>query len=240
MGDQRGARRGLADWSRSRPTAVAAIAALLVGGLAWLLSGDDDFTVQAGPASSDAGAPATTVIPPLATSTSSSAPPTTVSPTQTLPAGDDATVARVIDGDSFAAEGGTGIRLIGVNAPEVETDECYSEEATAALRRLLPAGSRVRLVYDQERLDRFGRTLAYVYRLTDGLFVNVVLASDGFAREMATAPNLAHATDFRDATTEARLGNRGLWTACGTSTTSGTASTSTTTTTRPATSTTRL
>lgn len=238
MTDQWGARRGLADWFRSRPTAVAVIAAVLAGGVVWLLTGDDDFTVEAGPASSEASVP-TTATSSLPTSSSSSVPPSTLPLAQTIPAGDDATVVRVVDGDSFAIEGGTGVRLIGINAPEIETDECYSSDATDALRRLLPAGTRVRLVYDQERLDRFGRTLAYVYRLNDGLFVNLSLASDGFAREMAASPNLTHADDFREATREARLGNRGLWAACATSTTSAsTSSTSTTATTRSTTSTT--
>jgi endonuclease YncB( thermonuclease family) len=236
MRDQWGRRRGLADWSRSRPTAVAVLAAVLAGGITWLLTGDDHFTVETGQTSSEARVPTTL---PTVASTTSSLPPTTVPATQRIPAGDDATVTRVIDGDSFAIEGGTGIRLIGVNAPEVELDECYSDEATQALGRLLPAGTRVRIAYDQERLDRFGRTLAYVYRLSDGLFVNLTLASDGFAREMATAPNLSHADDFREATTEARMGNRGLWAACATSTTSSSTTSTTRSTTTSTTSTTR-
>jgi endonuclease YncB( thermonuclease family) len=74
-------------------------------------------------------------------------------------------------------KGGTRIRLIGVDTPE--TGDCFSAEATRYVNELLPAGTRVRLVYDVQRLDAFGRTLAYVYKLTDGVFVNVAWPATG-------------------------------------------------------------
>src|SRR5205823_688677 len=98
-----------------------------------------------------------------------------------LPPGDDKAVKSVIDGDSFEVVDGTKIRFIGIDAPDVETNDCFSAEATAHLRELLPAGQAVRLVYDTSTTDRFGRTLAYVYRLPDRLFVNLAMAKDGFA-----------------------------------------------------------
>ena len=44
------------------------------------------------------------------------------------------------------------------------------------------AGERVRLRFDAERRDRYGRLLAYVYRERDGLFVNAELVRRGYAR----------------------------------------------------------
>ena len=75
-------------------------------------------------------------------------------------------------------------------------------------------GTRIRLVYDVERLDRFGRTLAYVYKLTDGVFVNLALARNGFAMQATFPPNVAHAEEFRSAVAAARDANLGLWGAC--------------------------
>lgn len=48
----------------------------------------------------------------------------------------------------------------------------------------LPVGTEVRLVYDVDRTDRYGRTLAYLYRVSDGLFVNLALARDGFGQQL--------------------------------------------------------
>jgi endonuclease YncB( thermonuclease family) len=86
--------------------------------------------------------------------------------------GDDSTVVRVIDGDTLEVSGGTRVRLIGVDAPETgaanSSGSCFGVEATRYMTELVPPGTPVRLVYDVERYDQFGRTLAYVYKLTDG------------------------------------------------------------------------
>jgi micrococcal nuclease len=46
------------------------------------------------------------------------------------------------------------------------------------MNRQLVDGWQLRLVYDREKTDRYGRTLAYVYR-SDGLFVNAELLKAG-------------------------------------------------------------
>ncbi len=150
------------------------------------------------------------------TVTSTSVPATTT--TLPLPPGDDKVVKGVLDGDSFEATDGTRIRLIGIDAPDVETRGCFSAEATAHLRELLAPESTVRVAYDTTRTDRFARTLAYVYRLGDGLFVNVALARDGFARELTTPPNTAHAEEIKAAAQEAVAQRRGMWATCPTTT----------------------
>lgn len=128
--------------------------------------------------------------------------------------GDPATVVRVVDGDTFVASlaGRTvRVRLIGVDAPEARGDECYARAATAALTRLM--GSDVRLVYDVERRDRYGRTLAYVY--AKDVFVNRALVDGGFAQPATFPPNVAHVDEFLAASRAARAAGRGLWGACG-------------------------
>lgn len=135
-----------------------------------------------------------------------------------LPAGDDAVIRSVSDGDTIVLVGGTRVRLIGIDTPETHHPskpvQCFGAEASAHTRSLLPAGTAVRLAYDVERLDRYRRTLAYVYRRDDGLFVNAALARDGYAQAYTYPPNVAHAEEFVAFAREAREAGRGLWSAC--------------------------
>jgi endonuclease YncB( thermonuclease family) len=163
---------------------------------------------------------------------------TTTRPPPPLPPGDDKTVKSVIDGDSFELTDGTKIRLIGIDAPDVETRDCFSAEATSHLKELLPADKPVRLVYDTTRTDRFERTLAYVYRLPDALFINVAMARDGFAREQNANQNTARQDEIATAVADARTANRGIWQSCSATTTTARSTATTATTAAPATSTT--
>lgn len=134
-------------------------------------------------------------------------------------------VRRVVDGDTIELDDGTKVRLIGIDTPESVDPrrpvECLGKEAAAHTASLLPPGTLVRLEYDVEREDRYGRTLAYVYRAGDGLFVNAQIAADGFAQQLTIPPNVAEADEIAAAVAEARANGRGLWGgACdGTSTT---------------------
>jgi micrococcal nuclease len=131
-----------------------------------------------------------------------------------LPAGDDVTVERIIDGDTIVVTAGERIRLIGIDTPETvhpsKPVECFGPEASAHLASLIPPGTEVRLVYDVERLDRFGRTLAYVWR-TDGLDVNAAMVADGYASVYTVPPNVARQEDFLSAQRRAREQDLGLW-----------------------------
>jgi micrococcal nuclease len=75
-------------------------------------------------------------------------------------------------------------------------------------------GEAVRLRFDAERRDRYGRLLAYVYRARDGLFVNAELVRRGYAVTLTIPPNVAHATEFARLASSARRAGRGLWSAC--------------------------
>lgn len=141
--------------------------------------------------------------------------PSPTTTTVAIPAGDDTIVTRVIDGDTIEVAGGTRIRFIGVDTPETTPARgCFGSEAMAETQRMLPANQRVRLTYDVERLDTFGRTLAYVYTLPDGRFVNLALARDGFAVQATFPPNVGHVEELTRAVAEARNAGRGLWAAC--------------------------
>ena len=148
------------------------------------------------------------------------APATTdLDPIASLPAGDDTTIEEVVDGDTVVATDGTRIRLIGIDTPETKDPrrpvQCFGWEAARHTGELIGPGTAVRLVYDVERFDRFGRVLAYVYRLADGLFVNAALAADGYAAAATHPPNVAHAEELAALVGNARRAERGLWSACG-------------------------
>jgi micrococcal nuclease len=125
-----------------------------------------------------------------------------------------AVVGSITDGDTFRTEGGERVRLIGVDTPEPDQDACFAAEATAALAGMIPPGTPVRLVADVDPVDRYGRTLAYVYRDGDGLFVNRELAAIGVAVQLTVAPNVAMAEEIGAAVAEAREAGRGLWSGC--------------------------
>src|SRR5512134_1559986 len=81
-------------------------------------------------------------------------------------AAEDARVARVVDGDTIELVGGNRVRLVQVDAPEAQEDECYAAESAATLDALLPRGAPVRLEPDRrlDDTDRFGRLLRYIHR----------------------------------------------------------------------------
>jgi len=121
-------------------------------------------------------------------------------------------VERVVDGDTIIVEGVGRVRLIGVDTPETvhpnRPVEFFGKEASAFTKRLLE-GKRVRLEYDQERQDRYGRTLAYVY-LDDGTFVNAEIIRRGYGHAYPRFP-FRHMEAFRQFEREARDNRRGLW-----------------------------
>jgi micrococcal nuclease len=128
-----------------------------------------------------------------------------------------ARVERVVDGDTIVLAGGERVRYIGVDTPESVKPgtpvQCFAERASAFNERLVE-GERVRLRYDAEHYDRYGRTLAYVYRLRDGLFVNAELVRRGYARTLTIPPDVTHAGEFARLSRQARRHGRGLWSAC--------------------------
>jgi micrococcal nuclease len=129
-------------------------------------------------------------------------------------------VVRVVDGDTIRVRLGDRterVRYIGVDTPESVKPgtpiQCYAKRAAAANAALV-AGRQVRLVGDVEHRDRYGRLLAYVYRVGDGAFVNALLVRDGYARTLTIAPNVAHAAELARLARTARNAGRGLWSAC--------------------------
>lgn len=128
-------------------------------------------------------------------------------------AGTTAVVQRVVDGDTVVLAGGERVRYIGVDTPELHHPrkpvERYAREATE-FNRSMVQGKAVRLEFDVQRRDRYGRLLAYVF-LEDGTFVNGELLRQGYAQLLTIPPNVKYADRFVELQREAREAKRGLW-----------------------------
>lgn len=106
------------------------------------------------------------------------------------------------------------VRLIGVDTPEVgENAECFGDEATGRLRQILPEGSTVWASADEEALDRYGRSLLYLWT-SDGAFVNLDLVADGYGTALRIKPNDAHWAELSAAEAQAQGAGLGLWGSC--------------------------
>lgn len=127
----------------------------------------------------------------------------------------EAEVEYVHDGDTLFLADGRKVRLLGINTPEIgENAECYGEEATTALRGLLPEGTHVWVVEDVEPLDQYGRSLLFIYT-DDAVNVNLALLSSGMAEVEMYSPNLLLQNEVEAAEDAARSADLGLWAACG-------------------------
>jgi len=158
----------------------------------------------------------------------------------------DEAVACVLDGDTVdvgacGENDGERIRLLGVAAPEIAHEDreagCYGDEAHALLDDLL-TGERVRLEFDQQCADIYGRTLAWIYlegddrdvlRLLEDLddlgiredgtyrvLVNELLIRAGAATVFRAdfADDVRFIDELDDAEDQAESEGLGLWTAC--------------------------
>jgi len=84
-------------------------------------------------------------------------------------------VERVIDGDTFVADG-KRFRLLGIDAPE-RGQRCYGEAKNFLKKRI--EGRKVSLEYDRKKRDSYGRYLVYVW--LNGSLINRELIARGYA-----------------------------------------------------------
>lgn len=129
-----------------------------------------------------------------------------------------APVVRGVDGDTIVVRFDgeeESVRLIGVDTPEsVKPDtpvQCYALAASHFTEGEVE-GRTVRLVFDRERRDVYGRLLAYVH--VGGRFLNAELVRRGYARTLTIPPNDRFAGLFARLAREASADGRGLWGRC--------------------------
>jgi micrococcal nuclease len=131
-------------------------------------------------------------------------------------------IAGVIDGDTLRLDNGAFVRLIGVDAPETHfsrrsggVDQPFAVEARSFVERYA-SKKRVRLQFDKERVDQYGRFLAYVWydgpKRGEKLLLNEELVRWGLARARLKYPFSDRIKRrLRSAENEARRAKRGIW-----------------------------
>lgn len=130
-----------------------------------------------------------------------------------------AIVKKVVDGDTIDLDNGEKVRYIGIDTPETKHPtkgvQCFGKKASEENVRLVE-GKTVRLEKNVSERDRYGRLLRFVYVQTPQgeLFVNDYLVRQGFAHAVTFPPDVTLKDRFREAETEARDANRGLWAEC--------------------------
>ena len=161
---------------------------------------------------------------------------------------EDEEVLCTVDGDTFdiglCGDGGERFRMLGIDAPETEKPgkdaDCYANEAWDWLTDTIQ-GQEVTLSFDHDCVDKYGRSLAYVWARGDlyeelvaqpefhfydwtyyqdqeepAILVNEVMLGEGLARQYPE--EWVGALIFQErldrAAAEAEQFGRGLWGAC--------------------------
>jgi micrococcal nuclease len=142
-------------------------------------------------------------------------------------------VLKVYDGDTLACDMNNDghierpseeIRLLGIDSPEMHysrknptygtdhpTDELYAPQASAWLEHEA-SGKTVYLEFDTDTVDRYGRTLAYVYATRlDRTTLNEKELATGDAKTLFLGLNRRYQERFELVEKKAREAKRGLW-----------------------------
>jgi len=121
-------------------------------------------------------------------------------------------VNKIIDGDTILLDTGETVRYLGIDTPELYVKgsgpEFYSREAARYNKKLVQM-KKVRLEFDVERKDHYGRLLAYVF--VKNVFVNAELVKLGYAKAMIKPPNVKYKDMLLKHQKMAMDEERGLW-----------------------------
>lgn len=143
------------------------------------------------------------------------------------PEGELYTITEVIDGDTFRLSSGEKVRLLGIDAPEMnesdklDRDSERSGKDKSTIKKLGTLSTEyVKKLAERKKVylkkepggddrDRYGRLLRYVY-LEDGTLINGKIIIDGYAN-VYDRYELSKTKEFKQYETEARENKRGLW-----------------------------
>lgn len=134
-------------------------------------------------------------------------------------------VSWIFDGDTLQVEDIGKVRLLGIDTPEGQAsrrDLYYRKRYNIPAEKLRSIaaqakrfnihkvkGKTVRLEFDHEQEDKYGRKLAYLY-LPDGRMLNQLLLEKGWATVFRRF-EFKHKQDFLAIEEAARINQRGLW-----------------------------
>lgn len=117
------------------------------------------------------------------------------------------TVKEVLTSKSLLLEGGTVVRLAGIQTPN--PGEPQADESMKALEAMVK-GQQVRLKSPKDAIDRHGRLVAQVY-LEDGSWVQGELLKQGRAMVYSFPDQREHAREMLAFERAARAAGRGIW-----------------------------
>lgn len=122
-------------------------------------------------------------------------------------------VLKVHDGDTITINLSgkrEKVRLIGIDAPEIG-QRPWGMRAKRYLEGVLgTSGMAIRLEFDVEERDKYGRLLAYAWT-KDGRLINKLMLEDGYAMLLTIPPNIKYVDEFRRAQASARGSKKGIW-----------------------------
>lgn len=132
-----------------------------------------------------------------------------------FPSGGSVKVARISDGDTLKLQDGRSVRVLGINAPEIihgkKAGQPLGRESRAAAQAFINAThGAVRLGFERELTDRYGRLLAHVYD-ERGRSLAAAQLRAGMALQIAVPPNTAQADCLLDVERGARKKSAGMW-----------------------------
>ncbi len=124
-------------------------------------------------------------------------------------------VAKVQDGDTLKLSDGRSVRVLGINAPEItvgqKRGQPLGQEALVSARKFVAqAGGEVRLGFDVEKRDHYGRWLAHVYD-NSGRSLAVEQVRAGMAFQISVPPNRAQESCLSSVEARARKNPSGVW-----------------------------
>jgi endonuclease YncB( thermonuclease family) len=124
-------------------------------------------------------------------------------------------VRYVHDGDTLVLDNDRQIRVIGINTPELARDGKPAQplgiRARDRLRQLVFAGgNRVRLLYGEDRKDRYGRYLAYIWDTRKHNLAEQLLR-EGLGWAIIIPPNIRYLDCYLAAEKVASKAGRGVW-----------------------------
>lgn len=115
-------------------------------------------------------------------------------------------ITKVIDGDTAILENGKHVRFLGENSPE--HDEGFFNEAKVLNEKLI-LKKVVRLEFEKEKIDRYGRILAYVF-IGDNL-INAEIVKNGFSIADFMQKNEKYQSEILTAENYAKSNCLGFW-----------------------------
>ena len=136
-------------------------------------------------------------------------------------------VKKVIDGDTLILSNGEKVRFIGIDTPELyESDKLHrdAKRSGVPVKKIAHMGKLayeftkrecdkkyVRLEFDNERYDKYGRVLAFIF-LEDGRMLNELIIQEGYGLAyLRFYFNQEYKDRFIKAENEAKRQKKGLW-----------------------------